>query len=158
MIRRPPRSTRSATLFPDTTLVRSDVVAGLAGNIGLSLPAQPSIVVLPFETDGDAEHRNVALGLTHDVMTRIARTRAFFVIARGSAFRFASGSHDLHDVSRVLGVRYVVQGDVRISGSGMHINVALADAVEGRELWAASLHPQPEHAVTPQAETTTQLP
>src|SRR3546814_4874926 len=87
-------------------------------------------------------------------MTRIARTRAFFVIARGSAFRFASGSHELHDVSRVLGVRYVVQGDVRVSGSGMHINVALADAVEGRELWADSFHRKLEHVFEAQEEIT----
>src|SRR3546814_14727597 len=126
-MRRPPSSSISAA--------QPYGVAGLAGNIDLSLPAQTSIVVLPFDTDGDAEHRNVALGLTHDVMTRIARTRAFFVIARGSAFRFAAGSHELLDVSRVLGVPYVVQGAVRVSGSGKHINAALADAVAGRELW-----------------------
>src|SRR3546814_1725169 len=66
-MRRPPSSSISAA--------QPDGVAGLAGNIDLSLPAQPPIVVLPFDTDGDAEHRNVALGLTHDVMTRIARTQ-----------------------------------------------------------------------------------
>src|SRR3546814_11860388 len=87
-------------------------------------------------------------------MTRSARTRAFCVIARGSAFRFASGSHELHDVSLVLGVRYVVQGDVRVSGSGMHINVALADAVEGRELWADSFHRKLEHVFEVQEEIT----
>src|SRR3546814_13883099 len=63
-------------------------------------------------------------------------------------------SHELHDVSRVLGVRYVVQGDVRVSGSGLHINVALADAVEGRELWADSFHRKLEHVFEAQEEYT----
>lgn len=117
-----------------------DGVASLSGSIDLSLPAQPSIVVLPFDADDDVAHRNFARGLTHDVMTRIARTRSFFVIARGSAFRFAPVLHDVRDVSRKLGVRYVVQGDVRIAGSRARINVALADAVEGREIWAENFH------------------
>lgn len=125
-----------------------------AGAIDLSLPDQPSIVVLPFDAGDDAEHRNIARGLSHDIMTRIARTRAFFVIARGSAFRFEPGAHDLRDVSRTLGVRYVVQGDVRIAGSGMRINVALADAVEGRELWADSFQRRLEHVFEAQEEIT----
>src|SRR3546814_9501399 len=63
-------------------------------------------------------------------------------------------SHELHDVSRVLGVRYVVQGDVRVSGSRMHISVGLADAVEGRELWADSFHRKLEHVFEAQEEIT----
>jgi len=111
-------------------------VPGLSDDIDLSLPAQPSIVVLPFETDNDAAHLNFARGLTHDIMTRIGRTRSFFVIARGSAFSFAPGSHDVREVSRKLGVRYVVQGNIQFDGSKMRIDAALADGVEGREIWA----------------------
>lgn len=107
-----------------------------ADDIDLSLPAQPSIVVLPFETDADPAHLHFARGLTHDVITRIARTRSFFVIARGSAFSFAPGSHHVREVSRKLGVRYVAQGNIQFHGSKMRINAALADAVEGREIWA----------------------
>src|SRR3546814_14281010 len=95
-MRRPPSSSISAA--------QPDGVAGLAGNIDLSLPAQPSIVVLPFDTDADAERRNVALGLTHDVMTRIARPRPFFVTARGSAFRFHTGSPHLPHVPPSTGL------------------------------------------------------
>ena len=118
----------------------------LPDDVDLSLPEQPSIVVLPFDAGDDAQQRDFARGLTHDITTRIARTRAFFVIARGSAFRFAPGANDLRDVSRRLGVRYVVQGDVRIAGSGLRINAALADAVEGREVWADNFHRKPERA------------
>jgi len=116
----------------------SDEAGGLASDIDLSLPAQPSIVILPFDADGDAEHRNLARGLTHDIMTRIARTCSFFVIARGSAFSFAPGPHDVREISGKLGVRYVVQGNVQFAGARMRINAALADAVEGREIWAES--------------------
>jgi DNA-binding winged helix-turn-helix (wHTH) protein len=96
---------------PTMILERSPDMAGFAEDIDLSPPTQPSIVVLPFDTVEDyAEHRNFARGLTHDIMTRIARTRSFFVIARGSAFRFAPGSHDAREIGRMLGVRYFQSG------------------------------------------------
>ena len=133
---------------------QADGLTGLSEGVDLSLPEQPSIVVLPFDTNDDAEHRDFARALTHDVLTRIARTREFFVIARGSAFRFAPGPQDLGEVSRRLGVRYVVQGDVRIGGSGMRIDVALADAVEGRELWAESFQRTRERVFETQEEIT----
>ena len=113
-----------------------DAGPGGFDDIDLALPAQPSIVVLPFETVDDDEHRNFARGLAHDIMTRLGRTRSFFVIARGSAFRFGPGPHDVRDVGRKLGVRYVVQGYVRFAGSEIAIDAALADAIDGKEVWA----------------------
>lgn len=119
-------------------VVASDDADGKTTGIDLSLPAQPSIVILPFDVDSDAEHRNLAHGLTHDIMTRIARTCAFFVTARGSAFSFPTGPHDVREIAAKLGVRYVVQGNVQFAGGTMRINAALADAVERREIWAES--------------------
>lgn len=139
---------------PPAPVEQLDDVVDLSEGIDLSLPEQPSIVILPFDADGDAEHRNFARGLTHDISTRIARTGSFFVIARGSAFRFAPGSQDVREVSRRLGVRYVVQGDVRIAGSMVRINVALADAVEGREIWADNFHRKLEYVFDAQEEIT----
>jgi TolB-like protein/DNA-binding winged helix-turn-helix (wHTH) protein len=105
--------------------------------IDLSLPAQPSIVVLPFDSaDPDDEHRNFAQGLAYDIMTRLGRTCSFFVIARGSASRFGPGPHDPRSVGRRLGVRYVVQGNVRFTGSSVAIDASVADAVAGNEIWA----------------------
>jgi TolB-like protein/DNA-binding winged helix-turn-helix (wHTH) protein/Flp pilus assembly protein TadD len=156
-VRRHPGAPLSAGVrssLPGSTAGPVEGVVSLAGDIDLSLPAQPSIVVLPFDADDDAEHRDFARGLTHDIMTRVARTRLFFVIARGSALRFAPGIHDVREVARKLGVRYVVQGDVRIRGSTVRINVALADAVEGREIWAENFHRRLESVFETQEEIT----
>lgn len=125
--------------------------------IDLALPAQPSIVILPFATDGDAEHVNLARGLTHDVMTRIARTRSFFVIARGTAFSFAPGLHDAREVSRKLGVRYVVQGNIQFSRTGLRVHAALADAIEGRELWAEGFQCGLDYMFETQEQITDQI-
>ncbi len=106
--------------------------------INLTLPNQPSIVVLPFDTMGDnqSDHRIFADGLTHDIITCIGRVRWLFVVARGSAFMFRGGEQYVQDVAQKLGVRYVVQGSISFSGRKISVNAALADAVEGEEIWA----------------------
>jgi TolB-like protein/DNA-binding winged helix-turn-helix (wHTH) protein/Flp pilus assembly protein TadD len=128
--------------------------AELVGDADLALPSQPSVVILPFEAGDDPEPRDFARGLTHDLITRIGRTRAFFVIARGTAFRFASNTRDVRDVARELGVRYVVQGHVQVSGASVRVNAALADAVEGREVWAEQFHRRLDDAFAMQEDIT----
>src|SRR3546814_16449759 len=50
MIRRPPRSTRTYTLFPDTTLFRSRPQAGLAGPLDQVLdPGGQDVVIEAFK-------------------------------------------------------------------------------------------------------------
>src|SRR3546814_2000260 len=45
MLRRPPRSTRTDTLFPYTTLFRSDFVDEFRGGVGVALDAGNPVVV-----------------------------------------------------------------------------------------------------------------
>src|SRR3546814_10508081 len=47
MIRRPPRSTRTDTLFPYTTLFRSDQVVQKATKIAQSIPGVAHVVAIP---------------------------------------------------------------------------------------------------------------
>lgn len=99
--------------------------------------AQPSIVVLPFQTISlKAPEQVLARGLLHDVITRVARSRLLFIIARGTAFRFEGQHQDVRAIGRQLGVRYVVQGAVQISGGRVRVTVALARAETGKELWS----------------------
>jgi TolB-like protein len=134
---------------------RSDGEPSVADDIDLSLPAQPSIVVLPFDTaDSEGENGNFARGLAHDIMTRLARTRSFFVIARGSAFRLGPGPHDVCDVGRKLGIRYVLQGYVRLTGSIVSIDAAIADAADGKEIWAEHFHRNAQDIFETQEEIT----
>ena len=99
--------------------------------------AQPSIVVLPFETLGGGESTQIiARGLVHDIITRIARSRSMFIIARGTAFQFEGRAHDVRDVGATLGVRYVVQGALRVHEQRLKADVSLADAKTRGELWS----------------------
>lgn len=110
--------------------------------VDLSLPSKPSICILPFDTLGDEaiDHRIFADGLTHDITTSIGRARWLFVVARGSAFKFRGSGFDVKDVAEKLGVRYVVQGNISFVGRRVSVSIALADAVEGGEIWAEHLN------------------
>ena len=103
-------------------------------DLDLTPPNRPSIAVLPFQTLG-ADDQVFAVGLTHDIIMRISRLRWLFVIARGSAFNILSESHDVQDIARKLGVRYVTQGTVAVSGGKLRVDVALIDAPSRTEIW-----------------------
>lgn len=118
----------------------------------LTLPSQPSVAVLPFRLAGEHEHDLLADGLTHEVITRIARARWLFVISRGSTFKFRAGPYDARDVGRALGVRYVVQGQVLEVGTEISVHTALADATTGRECWTERLRRPMRDILTVQEE------
>lgn len=97
--------------------------------------AGPTVAVLPFEVIGDAEgDTTVARGLVHDVTTRVARSRTMLVTARGTAFQFESGAHDVREIGASLGVRYIAQGAVQISGKKMRVSLGLASTESGQEV------------------------
>jgi TolB-like protein len=102
-----------------------------------SLPEGPSLAVLPFTnmTD-DADQAHFADGITEDLITGLARIRWLFVIARNSSFVYKDRAVDVKQVSRELGVRYVLEGSVRRTGSRLRISAQLIDAVTGGHRWA----------------------
>jgi TolB-like protein/DNA-binding winged helix-turn-helix (wHTH) protein/Tfp pilus assembly protein PilF len=103
----------------------------------LTLPDRPSVAVLPFlMVDARPRSRLLADGLSQDVTSQLGRARWLFVAARGSTFRFRAGPYDPCDIGRALGVRYVIQGDVRILGKRIGVSVSLADGTTGAEVWA----------------------
>lgn len=111
---------------------------GMASPRGkLSLPEQPSLVVLPFTDNSPDQHENYfADGITEDLITELARIRWLFVIARNSAFAYKNRSVDVKQISHELGVRYVLEGSVRRSGQRMRITAQLVDATTGVHQWA----------------------
>ncbi len=97
----------------------------------------PSIAVLPFENlTRDIEQQYFADGLAEDIITRLARLRWLFVSARNSSFTFRAKAHDVREIGRALGVRYVLNGSVRRSEERLRIAAQLSDAVTGRQVWA----------------------
>ena len=103
----------------------------------LALPDKPSIAVLPFENmSGDPEQEYFADGMVEEIVTALSRNKQLFVIARNSSFAFRGRSVEIKQVARDLGVRYILEGSVRKSGSRVRITGQLIDAASGTHLWA----------------------
>jgi TolB-like protein len=103
----------------------------------LLLPDRPSIAVLPFTNlSGDPDQDYFADGLTEDLITGLAHIRWLFVIARNSTFNNKSRTVSVSQVSRELGVRYVLEGSVRRGGNRLRISAQLIDAATGAHHWA----------------------
>jgi TolB-like protein len=103
----------------------------------LPLPDKPSIAVLPFQNmSGDPEQEYFADGMVEDIITSLSRSGWLFVIARNSSFAYKGTSPDIRRVGRELGVRYVLEGSVRRSGSRVRIAAQLIDAITGGHVWA----------------------
>jgi TolB-like protein len=102
-----------------------------------ALPDKPSIAVLPFANlSSDPEQEYFADGIVEDITMALARFTWLFVIARNSSFTYKGRTVDVKLVGRDLGVRYVLEGSVRKTGSRMRIAGQLINAQSGEHLWA----------------------
>jgi len=103
----------------------------------LTLPDKPSIAVLPFQNmSGDPEQEYFADGMVEEIITALSRFHWLFVIARNSSFVFKGKPVDVKQVSRDLGVRYILEGSVRKAANRVRIAGQLIDASTGTHLWA----------------------
>jgi adenylate cyclase len=105
----------------------------LIGNV----PAHLSIVVLPFTNlSGDPSQDYFADGITENLTTDLSRIRNSFVIARNTAFTFKGKNIDTKEISKDLGVRYVLEGSVQRDQNRVGVNAQLIDGERGAHLWA----------------------
>ena len=100
------------------------------------LPDRPSLVVLPFANmSADPGQGYFSDGITEELTAAFARNPSLFVISRSSAFSYKGRNVRLGDVSRELGVRYVIEGSVRRAEDRVRITVQLIDATTDFRLW-----------------------
>ena len=119
------------------------------------LADRPSIVVLPFTNlSGDPAQDFLADGITEDIITALARLSWLFVIARNSAFVYRGKAVDVRQVARELGVRYVLEGSVRMAGSRMRVTGQLIDAETRKHIWAERYDRVPEDLFAVQDDIT----
>jgi TolB-like protein len=106
-------------------------------NPQISVSDKPSIAVLPFDNlSGDPGQDYFSDGIVEDITTALSRNRAFFVIARNSSFCYKGKRVDTKQIARELGVRYLLEGSVRKSGSRVRVTGQLIEAGSGHHLWA----------------------
>ena len=118
-----------------------------------ALPNKPSIAVLPFTNmSGDPEQEYFSDGIAEDIITMLSRSPWLFVIARNSSFTYKGRTFDVRQVSRELGVRYVLEGSVRRGGDRVRITAQLIDAETGNHVWAERYDRNPAEIFSVQDE------
>ncbi|WP_306263041.1 winged helix-turn-helix domain-containing protein [Pararhizobium sp. IMCC21322] len=118
----------------------------IEGKPDLPLPAKPSVVVLPFTDLGvDPSLSWLPDSIVEDITTELSRFRNLFVVARNSAFTYREQPIDVRQVSRQLGVRYVVEGSVRTAPGRVRVTAQLIDAKMGGHVWAEKFEGPLDH-------------
>jgi DNA-binding SARP family transcriptional activator/TolB-like protein len=97
-----------------------------------------SIAVMPFsETTGpEASGRaRLADGLTEDIITRLAKLRVLFVIARGTVYALGERGIGAQEAGRLLQVEYIASGSVRRHPDRLSVVVEVVDTEDARIVW-----------------------
>ena len=103
-------------------------------------PRRASIVALPFaNASGDPKDEELAAALTEDVTVSLAQISGAYVIARSTAQTMASRKLPLSRLGSELGVRYVLEGNIRRLPDGLELNVQLSEAASGASIWTRQL-------------------
>jgi len=119
-------------------LIETEPVARTKTRVATALHTDsPSIAVMPFTNlSEDAEQEFLADGLTEDIILGLSRVKQLFVIARNTCFTYKGTTPDAQEVSRDLGVRYVLEGSVRKLGDRVRVTAQLVDARTRTPKWA----------------------
>jgi adenylate cyclase len=121
---RPILSTRDSALSPE------------AAPAALPLPDKPSIVVLPFvNMSEDPQQDYFSDGITEDLTSALSKLSGLFVISRNSASIYKGKAVKVQEVSKELGVQYVLEGSVRKADGQARITAQLIDATTDHHLW-----------------------
>src|SRR6185295_2905095 len=103
----------------------------------LPLLDKPSIVVLPFQNlSGDPGQDYFSDGRTEVLTGDLSKISSLFVISRNSAFTYKGKAVKVQDVSKEMGVRYVLEGSVQKADRQVRIAAQLIDATTGYHVWS----------------------
>jgi TolB-like protein/DNA-binding SARP family transcriptional activator len=104
-----------------------------------NLPDKPSIAVLPFDSLAqDQEQIIFSRGLTNDIIADLSKFSSLIVISSESSSRFENEEYTIEDIAQKLGVRYILNGGLQLTGNTISIHVNLVDTPSGQLIWSES--------------------
>ena len=97
----------------------------------------PSLAVLPFTNrSGQSEDDVFSVGMVEDIIDALSQGVNVNVITSSATARYRTGAlPDLHAMANELGVRYVMEGNVRRAGDLLRVTAQLVEAEGGAILW-----------------------
>jgi TolB-like protein len=104
----------------------------------LNASRRASIAVMPFSDPNNVTvgYGGSADGFAHDIITRLAKLRALFVIAQGTVFALHEKHVGPEEAGRMLNVDYVVSGSLRQQGKRLTVSIDLTETRTARVIWA----------------------
>ena len=97
--------TVTALLLPDTNIFKK------AAETSHTHVKPYSIAVLPFKNiNQDSSEEYFTDGITTDIITELSRLRSLRVIGRTTVFTYKNQPHNIIEIGKELGARYVVEG------------------------------------------------
>ena len=89
---------------------------------------------MPFleQTDRGNARGGLADGFTHDIITRLAKLRDLFIIARGSVFALAEKGIETGEAGRQLNVDYIASGTMRHQRGRLLVTIELVETRSSR--------------------------
>jgi serine/threonine-protein kinase len=103
----------------------------------ISDSSRASIAVLPFRNmSAEKENEYFTDGITEEIIHALSKIEALRVASRTSSFAFKEKAEDVRRIGEQLGVRTVLEGSVRRSGSRLRVSAELVNVADGYQLWS----------------------
>lgn len=120
---------------------------------------QPSsIAVLPFRVSGGNEdQRYLAEGLTDELIVELGRFRRLMVSSRSASFAVADCYPDPVRIGEGLGVRFVLEGQIRKIRDLITISLKLSETEGGAMVWSDKIQRDFEELLTLVDETAAKI-
>ena len=97
----------------------------------------PTIAVLPFDDmSAGADKGYLSDAVAEGIITELAQSKNYAVIARNSSFRYRGQSIDVRQIGHELGVDYLLEGSQQKIGDRLKVTAQLLNARDGSHLWA----------------------
>ncbi|KIC37746.1 HEAT repeat domain-containing protein [Leisingera sp. ANG-M7] len=109
----------------------------VVARMAFPLPDLPSVAVLPLaDATGETGNAMLADGFSEDLITDLSRISGLFVISGNSSFAYQDRQISTAQFAEEMGVRYVVDGSLRRTGTAFRANIRLTDTSSGQLVWA----------------------
>ena len=99
----------------------------------------PRIAILPFDDfSAGADKGYLSDAVADGLITQLARSKSYAVIARNSSFRYRGQPVDIRQIGDELGVDYLLEGSQQKIGYRLKVTAQLLNAHDGSHVWANS--------------------
>jgi TolB-like protein len=114
--------------------------------------------VLPFSNISDDPKQEYFVdGMTETLITDLSKLSHLYVSSRNAVFAYKGETINMRQAADELGVLYLLEGSVQISGNRVRINAQLIDAYGGGHIWAERYDGVRDDVFALQDEVTRQI-